>query len=182
MRRATAGAMVIAHLDDNLIALGRVLGALRRRNLAVRSTASGPTAVPGVIRFTARLDTDPATAEAVAQQLRKTVGVREVGVRHGDAEVQRELALVRVRPAANGRAGLFDAVSLYRATVVDEDADEVVVELAGDASFVVSFLRALEPFGAVDVARSGAITLDHALPVAPPLRAAPLPPTREALS
>ncbi len=53
-------------------------------------------------------------------------------------------------------------VQLYHATVVDESADAVIVELTGTEAFVLSCIRALERFGVLDVARSGAVALESA--------------------
>ena len=51
-------------------------------------------------------------------------------------------------------------VQLYHATVVDESADAVIVELTGSEAFVLSCIRALERFDIIEVARSGAVALE----------------------
>ena len=53
-------------------------------------------------------------------------------------------------------------VQLYHATVVDEAADALIVELTGSEAFVLSCIRALERFEILDVARSGAVALESA--------------------
>ncbi len=108
------------------------------------------------------MQSDDATAERAAQHLQKIIGVRDATpIPQADA-VTRELALVRLRPAAERYAELLDVVQLYHATVVDESADAVIVELTGTEAFVLSCIRALERFGILDVARSGAVALESA--------------------
>jgi acetolactate synthase-1/3 small subunit len=73
--------------------------------------------------------------------------------------VARELALVKVRAPHERYAELLDVVQLYNASVVDDAADGLIVELTGSEAFVLSCLRALERFEIVEVARSGTIAL-----------------------
>jgi acetolactate synthase-1/3 small subunit len=106
------------------------------------------------------MQSDEAAAERAAQHLRKIVGVREAAVVPQDDAIARELALVKLRPSPAQYAELLDVVQLYRATLVDESADGVVVELTGTEAFVLSCLRALERFAIIELARSGAVALE----------------------
>jgi acetolactate synthase-1/3 small subunit len=151
---------VVVLLEDHLITLNRVVGLIRRRNFPVRTLSVGPTGSPGVSRLTIMMQSDETAAERAVQHLQKVVGVRDaVVIAHGDA-LARELALVKLRPTAEQYAELLDVVQLYRATLVDESLDAVVVELTGSEAFVLSCLRALERFEIVEVARSGAVAME----------------------
>jgi acetolactate synthase-1/3 small subunit len=151
---------VVVLLEEDLITLNRVVGLVRRRNFPVRSLSVGPTSTPGVSRLTIMIQADDSAAERAAQHLKKIVGVRDAAViPQGDA-VARELALVKLRPAAEQYAELLDVVQLYRATLVDESLDAVVLELTGSEAFVLSCLRALERFEIVEIARSGAVAME----------------------
>jgi acetolactate synthase-1/3 small subunit len=151
---------VVVLLEDHLITLNRVVGLVRRRNFPVRSLSVGPTGTPGVSRLTIMLQSDESAAERAVQHLRKIVGVHDAAViPQGDA-VTRQLVLVKLRPPAARYGELLDVVQLYRATLVDESLDAVVLELTGSEAFVLSCLRALERFEIVEVARSGAVTME----------------------
>jgi acetolactate synthase-1/3 small subunit len=151
---------VVVLLEDHLITLNRVVGLIRRRNFPVRSLAVGPTGAPGVSRLTIMMQSDEAAAERAVQHLQKVVGVRDAAnIPQGDS-VTRELALVKLRPSPEQSAELLDVVQLYRATLVDESAEAVVVELTGSEAFVLSCLRAMERFDIVEVARSGAVAME----------------------
>ncbi len=147
-------------IEDQLITLTRAVGLIRRRNFPVRSLSVGPTDTPGVSRLTIMMQSDEATAERAAQHLQKIIGVRDaVALPQGDA-VAREIALVKLRPSVERYAELLDVVQLYHATVVDESADVLIVELTGSEAFVLSCIRALERFDILEVARSGAVALE----------------------
>ena len=151
---------VVVLLEDHLVHLNRVVGLIRRRNFPVRSLSVGPTGTAGVSRLTIMMQSDESAAERAVQHLQKIVGVHDAAViPQGDA-VARELALVKLRPTAEQYAELLDVVQLYRATLVDESLDAVVLELTGSEAFVLSCLRALERFEIVEIARSGAVAME----------------------
>ena len=151
---------VVVLLEDHLITLNRVVGLIRRRNFPVRGLSVGPTGTAGVSRLTIMMQSDEAAAERAVQHLQKIIGVQDAAVVPQSEAVVRELALVKLRPSAEQYAELLDVVQLYHATVVDESAEAVVVELTGSEAFVLSCLRALERFEILDVARSGAVAME----------------------
>jgi acetolactate synthase I/III small subunit len=146
-------------LEDRWITLNRAVGLIRRRNLPVRSLAVGPTGTPGISRLTIMLHADTATADRAVQHLQKVVGVRAAVAFPAGEGVVRELALVKVRAPHERYGELLDVVQLYHASVVDDSADAMIVELSGSEAFVLSCIRALERFGVVEVARSGTIAM-----------------------
>ncbi|MGE5231518.1 MAG: acetolactate synthase small subunit [Deltaproteobacteria bacterium] len=159
-------------LKQELVTLNRAFGMLRRRNLPIKSIAVGPSASPGLVRLTIMMQTDQATADRTAKQLDKVVGVREVAAFPAREAVARELALVKVRPGEARYAELLDVALLYKAAIVDEAPDAIILEVSGSEAFVLSFLRALERFEVVEVARSGAVALERA-PSAPQFTLSP---------
>jgi acetolactate synthase-1/3 small subunit len=146
-------------LEDRWITLNRAVGLIRRRNFPVHSLAVGPTATPGLSRLTIMIHSDTATADRAVQHLQKVVGVRAAVAFPAGEGVVRELALVKVRAPHERYGELLDVVQLYNASVVDDTADAMIVELSGSEAFVLSCIRALERFGVVEVARSGTIAL-----------------------
>lgn len=146
-------------LEDRWITLNRAVGLIRRRNFPVHSLAVGPTATPGLSRLTIMIHSDTATADRAVQHLQKVVGVRAAVAFPAREGVVRELALVKVRAPHERYGELLDVVQLYNASVVDDSADAMIVELSGSEAFVLSCIRALERFGVVEVARSGTIAL-----------------------
>ena len=157
----SAGTQAVSVLiEDRMITLTRAVGLLRRRNYPVRSFAVGPTATPGLARLTIMIQSDSSTAERAVQHLQKMIGVREASALPPDGAVAREVALVKVRAPGPRYGELLDVLQLYHASVVDDAADAVIVEVAGSEAFVLSCLRALERFEILEVARSGAVALE----------------------
>ncbi len=146
-------------LEDRLITLNRAVGLIRRRNLPVRSLAVGPTATPGLSRLTIMIHSDSATADRAVQHLQKMIGVRAAVAFPSREGVARELALVKVRAPHERYAELLDVLQLYNASVVDDSSEAMIVELSGSEAFVLSCIRALEPFDVIEVARSGTVAL-----------------------
>ncbi|HEY8256739.1 MAG TPA: acetolactate synthase small subunit [Gemmatimonadales bacterium] len=155
----TAVQAVTVLLEDDLITFTRAVGLVRRRNLPVRSIAVGPTATPGISRLTIMVNSDEATAERAVQHLEKVVGVREAATFTARDGVAREVALIRIRAHPDRNGELLDVVQLYHATVLDDSADTIIVELTGSEAFVLSCIRALESFEILEIARSGAIAM-----------------------
>jgi acetolactate synthase I/III small subunit len=160
----TASRAVAVLLEDRLITFTRAVGLLRRRNLPVRSIAVGPTAVPGLSRLTIMMQSDETTADRAAQHLQKLIGVREAVAFPARDGVARELALVKVRAAADRYGELLDVIQLYHAAVIDDSPEAMIVELTGSEAFVLSCLRALERFEILEVARTGAVALESGAP------------------
>jgi acetolactate synthase-1/3 small subunit len=157
-------------LDAHLATLNAAVGLLRRRNLPTKDVTVGPAPAEGRMRLFAMIETDAGTAARITELFRKMIGVHDVRATAADATVQRELVLVRLRPAGgDAYAELLDVLGLYHASVVEESGDGIVAEVSGPASFVLSCLRALERFGVVDVARSGTLAVERPAPAPAPL-------------
>jgi len=105
------------------------------------------------------IHSDMATADRAVQHLQKMIGVRAAVAFPSREGVARELALVKVRAPHERYGELLDVVQLYNAAVVDDSAEEMIVELTGSEAFVLSCIRALERFDVIEVARSGTIAL-----------------------
>jgi len=146
-------------LDQELLALERAVGELRRRNLPIESITVGPGEAPGTSCLTVILSTDEAGADMTAKKLNKLSGVRDVKHFPLDDGVAREVALIKLGATEQHHAELLDVCELFKATVVDETPDAVIVQVAGTGSFVLAFIRALERFGILEVARSGSVAL-----------------------
>jgi acetolactate synthase small subunit len=151
--------VVTALMPDDALALNRVIGIIRRRNLGIESLAIGASSRPGVLRVTCCMLADRSAIDRSANQIRKMVGVLEVSVTAETDCVMREHALIRVRTAPHSLASLLDTVALFQATVVEEGADQIVLEATATPPLLNSLLRSLAPHGVLEVSRGGAIAL-----------------------
>jgi len=155
--------VISVQLTDDLLALNRAVGIVRRRNLEVGSISLGPSPRVGVSRLTILVTADADAAERMANQLRKMSGVLEVGLSREADCVIREQALIRVRVSPPLLAPLLDTVELFQANILEEKPDQLVLEAAAPPPVLSSLLRALEPYGVLEVVRGGSLALTDRL-------------------
>jgi acetolactate synthase-1/3 small subunit len=150
----------ILRLVDEPGALERVVGALRRRSLNIESLNVAPTETPGRSRLT--LVAAAAGAPRLAHHLRKAVPVLDAEDVTHEPIVARELALLRVRAAGEREARrLAELVVGLGGRVVAAGGTSAIVEIAGHAGAVERLVAAVQPFGLLEMARSGPVAMVH---------------------
>ncbi len=146
-------------VEDKPGLLTRVAGLFARRGFNIESLAVGKSEVEGLSRITVVVDVDEVPLEQVTKQLNKLVNVIKVVELDPAASVMREHLLIKVRVDHTTRSQVLEAVSLFRASVVDVTADALVIEVTGDSGKVQALLRLLEPFGVKELAQSGLLAI-----------------------
>lgn len=146
-------------VEDKPGLLTRVAGLFARRGFNIESLAVGHTEVPGLSRITVVVDVEDLPLEQVTKQLNKLVNVIKIVELEESQSVHREHVLVKVRTDSATRSQVLEAVSLFRAHVVDVAPDALVIETTGDSGKVQAFLRVLEPFGIKEIAQSGLLAI-----------------------
>lgn len=139
--------------------LARISGLFARRGFNIDSLAVGETEDPRVSRMTIVVRADGKPLEQVTKQLHKLINVLRIAELPATSSVERELALMKVAAAAGKRAEVLEIVEIFRAKVIDVDAEAVVVEATGTPDKVNALEQLLEPFGIVEMARTGRIAL-----------------------
>src|SRR5512133_1545687 len=139
--------------------LARVAGLFSRRGFNIESLAVGPTDHAEVSRMTIVVAVEDLPLEQVTKQLNKLVNVIKIVELDPAQSVQRELLLVKVRADLQNRSHVLEAVTLFRARVVDVSVDAVVIEVTGDSGKTQAFLRVLEPYGIKEIAQSGLLAI-----------------------
>jgi acetolactate synthase-1/3 small subunit len=105
------------------------------------------------------MDTDDATAVRVSANLYKLVNVLRVeNVTHMPT-VERDLALIKVKADATIRPQVIQLVDVFRARVVDVATDALIIESTGTPDKIDGLLEVLEPFGIVEMARTGIVAM-----------------------
>jgi acetolactate synthase-1/3 small subunit len=145
--------------DDDLVTFNRVVGVVRRRNLPITGVTIGPSQMAGVSRLTFFTEADDAAADRLVRQLEKTFGVRTAAIYGAGDAVVREVALIKLRALPAARADLLATLSASGAKLVAERDGTCIVEIAGESARTDACLEALERFGILEVARSGAVAL-----------------------
>jgi acetolactate synthase-1/3 small subunit len=146
-------------VEDKPGLLTRVAGLFARRGFNIESLAVGKTEIPGLSRITVVVDVEELPLEQVTKQLNKLVNVIKIVELDLTSAVTREHMLVKVRVDNTTRSQVLEAVSLFRAHIVDVAPDALVIEVTGDAGKVQALLRILEPFGIREIAQSGLLAI-----------------------
>lgn len=141
--------------------LARVAGLFARRGFNIDSLAVGETEEPSVSRMTIVVGADGRPLEQITKQLYKLINVlRIVELPHSNS-VERELALIKVAVEAGQRAEVVEIAQIFRAKVVDVDPDALVIEVTGPPEKVVALQQMLDPYGIVEIARTGTVALSR---------------------
>ena len=146
-------------VEDKPGLLTRVAGLFSRRGFNIASLAVGASEVPGLSRMTIVVDVNDVPLEQVTKQLNKLVNVIKIVELEPASAVEREHVLVKVRVDKQSRSEVIEAVSLFRARVVDVAPDSLVIEATGDSGKVGALLRMLEPYGIRELVQSGLLAI-----------------------
>ena len=146
-------------VEDKPGLLTRVAGLFARRGFNIESLAVGHSEIPGLSRITILVDVEDAPLEQVTKQLNKLINVIKIVELDPALSVHREHLLVKVRANNTTRSQVLEAVTLFRARVVDVSTDAVVIEVTGDSGKIQAFLRVVEPYGIKEIAQSGLLAI-----------------------
>ncbi|CAN5225780.1 acetolactate synthase small subunit [soil metagenome] len=146
-------------VEDKPGLLTRVAGLFARRGFNIESLAVGKSEIEGLSRITVVVDVEELPLEQVTKQLNKLINVIKIVELDPDTSVTREHLLIKVRVDNTTRSQVLEAVTLFRARVVDVATDALVIETTGDSGKIQAFLRVLEPYGIKEIAQSGLLAI-----------------------
>ncbi|OIR13444.1 acetolactate synthase small subunit [mine drainage metagenome] len=155
MMRHTISVLV----ENKFGVLARVAGMFSGRGFNIDSLNVAPTHDPSLSRITVVLKGDESSLDLAVKQLRKLVNVVEVvDFKEGQAVI-RELILVKVKASSKTRSEIMQICDIFRAKIVNVGHDSVIVEATGAEDKVGAFLNLLDPFGILELARTGVLAL-----------------------
>ena len=150
---------LVVRVENKPGVLARVAGLFARRGFNIESLAVAPTDDERFSRITIVVDVESAPLEQVVKQLDKLINVVEIRELDPASSVERELMLATVKVPATDRGQIMDLVRIFEAKVLNVGSDEMMVSLSGSPSRVDDFEELLEPFGIVEVQRTGKVAL-----------------------
>ncbi|MEY4532481.1 MAG: hypothetical protein RI926_250 [Actinomycetota bacterium] len=146
-------------VEDKPGLLTRVAGLFARRGFNIESLAVGHSEIEGLSRITVVVDVDNLPLEQITKQLNKLVNVIKIVELDPEQSVAREHMLIKVRVDNSTRSQVLEAVTLFRASVVDVASDALVIEVTGNSAKIAAFLKLLEPYGIKELAQSGLLAI-----------------------
>lgn len=140
-------------------ALVRVAGMFSQRGFNIETLNVAPTENTSVSRLTMVTEGTEDVVEQINRQLLKLVDVIDVLDMTGDAHIECELALVKVRVESD--TATMDALSEpYDVTTISRDDDLHTLRFLGAGDALDCFVAALDDAGVlVELSRSGAVTM-----------------------
>ncbi|GMQ85352.1 MAG: acetolactate synthase small subunit [Acidimicrobiia bacterium] len=144
-------------VEDRSGVLARVASMFAQRAFNIHSLAVGPTHEEGRSRIT--LVVDAPDVEQLTKQLYKLVNVLKVTELAPNEGLEAEIMLVRVAAGPDTRGTVVEMASMLEATLIDLGPSSVTFQVAGDPDKLARFLEVMEPFGVVELVKSGRIAI-----------------------
>ncbi len=135
--------------------LTRISGLFARRGFNIDSLSVGETQDFHVSRVTILATGDDYVREQIVKQLQKLHDVKTVELMDLDMTVIRELLLVKVHAAPGTRSQVLEAVTVFRAKVIDLTPNTMTMELTGEKNKLDAFIAFLSPLGIIELCRTG---------------------------
>ncbi|MEH3054506.1 MAG: acetolactate synthase small subunit [Patulibacter minatonensis] len=142
--------------------LVRIAGLFARRGYNIDTLAVGPTDDHDRSRITITIDGANHSIDQVQKQLHKLVNVLKIRDLEPEDTVARELALFKVG-VENGpaRAEVLQICNIFRGKVVDVTKRSLIIEITGSPEKIDSLEEMLEPFGLIEMMRTGEIAISR---------------------
>ncbi len=146
-------------VEDHPGVLTRVSGLIRRRGFNIDSITVGHTETAGVSRMTIAVEADELGARRIEANLYKLLEVLRVDNVTRQPSIFRELAVLKVKTTPETRAQIFQLAPIYRARIIDVSPESLVIEITGNEDKVESLIEVLEPYGILEIARTGRLAM-----------------------
>lgn len=142
-------------VDNTSGVLSRISGLFSRRGYNIESITAGLTADPRFTRITIVASGDDEILDQIEKQVGKLVDVRDIKELKPDESVYRELALIKVRASSTERQGVIAVADIFRAKIIDVAQESLIVELTGNQDKIDAFIKLLDGYEILELARTG---------------------------
>jgi acetolactate synthase I/III small subunit len=146
-------------VENRFGALTRIAGMFSGRGFNIDTLNVGPTLDDTASRMTIVLRGDDKVLEQVTKQLEKLVDVIDVQDFQDDESVDRELVLLRVTATSKTRSEVMQICDIFRAKIIDVQANTLAIELTGTETKITKFLKLMNRFGIKELTRTGKVAL-----------------------
>ena len=152
--------IIAVYVDNTSGVLTRVTSMFTRRGFNIDTLTVGETERREYSRITICMTGDSYAKEQMINQLKKLVVVKKVEVLEEEA-TKRELMLIKVQNLAKHRSDIMTAVDVFRANVIDYSPESMCIEVTGNPSKIDAFVKLMQPFGILEMCRTGIVALDR---------------------
>lgn len=142
--------------------LSRVTGLFSGRGFNIESLSVAETMEKGVSSLTLVTGGDDNIIEQITKQLHKLIDVIKVTDISETDNVEREMALIRVKAESTTRAEVLRIADIFRARVVDVSLRSYALEITGTNDKIKAVTELLKPIGIQEIIRTGTIAMTRA--------------------
>jgi acetolactate synthase I/III small subunit len=146
-------------VENKFGVLTRIAGLFSGRGFNIDTLNVAPTHDPSASRMTIVTRGDDATLEQIVKQLNKLIEVIKVQDFSDGESIDRELVLVKVSIDSRSRSEVMQITDIFRAKIVDVQAETMTIEVTGDEGKVEKFIELMKPFGILDLTRTGKVAM-----------------------
>ncbi len=155
--------IISALVENRFGVLTRVAGLFSGRGFNIETLNVGPTLDANTSRMTIVVVGDDKVLDQVIKLLHKLVDVIEVEDFKSGQYVDRELVLIKVGVDSRSRPEVMQLCDIFRTKIVDVQQKTLTVEVTGEESKVGKFIELMQPFGIIELSRTGKIAMSRTL-------------------
>lgn len=148
-------------VENKFGVLARISGLFSGRGFNIDTLNVAPTHDPELSRVTAVVRGDDAVLDQITKQLKKLINVVDVHDFQTGQAVSRELVMVKLKAGSGNRSEIIQICELFRAKIINVSHADLVAEITGDEGKVEAFLNLVEPFGIVELCRTGNLAMQR---------------------
>lgn len=146
-------------VENKFGVLARIAGMFSGRGFNIETLNVGPMIDEKFSRITVTIFGDSDNLDQAIKQVNKLVNVLEVTDFASGQATERELVMLKVNASAGQRSEVMQVCDIFRAKIIDVAPESVNIEMTGNANKVQAFLNLIEPYGIVEMARTGNLAL-----------------------
>jgi acetolactate synthase-1/3 small subunit len=150
---------LVAYVENKPGVLNRVSSLARRLAINIDSLTVGPTDNDQIARMTIVAHTDAKGGHRLEASLEKLVDVLLAENVSERSLLERDLALIKVKADQQNRPHLMELIKVFRGRVVDVAPESLIIEVSGTVDKIDGLIEVLRPFGVLEMARSGRISM-----------------------
>ncbi len=151
---------IISILVENKFGvLARIAGMFSGRGFNIETLNVGPMLDDRFSRITATIIGDSDALEQAMKQVNKLINVIDVTEFSSGQATERELVMLKVSADPTKRSEVMQVCDIFRAKIIDVAAESLNIEMTGNANKVKAFLNLVEPYGILEMARTGNVAL-----------------------
>lgn len=139
--------------------LSKTAGLFARRGYNINSLAVGETDNKEISHMTIVSTGDARVIDQIEKQLNKKIDVIKVRRLKEMQAACRELVMIKVSYNASNRKDIMEVCMITGAKIAHVSTKSMIVELNSTPDAVESFIKILQPFGIIEMARTGVIAL-----------------------